>query len=148
MARQDSLKAFLAQYFPTFICAFFLACFALSAAISLAASTYFRGDPDRARYSFLAAVILGLLLALSHFVMIRGRAWGVWAIAVFYLVCFLMVLPTYGYRPHMAAYVMGLLFPLLGLLLLNSQRHREMRGQLLVLRQMRQAAKACRRPPR
>ncbi|MTD18698.1 hypothetical protein GIR22_05980 [Pseudomonas sp. CCM 7891] len=141
MAHQDSLKAFLAQYFPAFICAFFLACFSLSATISLVASTYFRGDPGRARYSFLAAVVLGLLLALSHFVMIRGRAWGVWVIVIFYLVCFLTVLSTYGYRPHMAAYVTGLLFPLLGGWLLNSRRHREMRAQLLMLRQMRQAAK-------
>jgi uncharacterized membrane protein (UPF0136 family) len=74
----------------------------------------FRSDPERARYSFLAAVFLGLLLAFSHFVMIRGREWGAWAIAAFYVVCLLVVLPTYSYRPHMAAYVMGLLFPLAG----------------------------------
>lgn len=140
MDRQGSLKAFLAQYFPAFICAFFLACFSLSVAISLASSTFFRSDPERARYSFLAAVFLGLLLAFSHFVMIRGREWGAWAIAAFYVVCFLVVLPTYSYRPHMAAYVIGLLFPLLGLLLLNSKRHREMRRKLVEVRHLRQAA--------
>ena len=140
MDRKGSLRAFLAQYFPAFICAFFLACFSLSAAISLASSTFFRSDPERARYSFLAAVFLGLLLAFSHFVMIRGREWGAWAIAAFYVVCFLVVLPTYSYRPHMAAYVIGLLFPLLGLLLLNSKRHREMRQKLVELRQLRKAA--------
>ena len=140
MDRQGSLKAFLAQYFPAFICAFFLACFSLSVAISLASSTFFRSDPERARYSFLAAVFLGLLLAFSHFVMIRGREWGAWAIAAFYVVCFLVVLPTYSYRPHMAAYVIGLLFPLLGLLLLNSKRHREMRQKLFEVRQLRKAA--------
>lgn len=140
MDRQGSLKAFLAQYFPAFICAFFLACFSLSVAISLASSTFFRSDPERARYSFLAAVFLGLLLAFSHFVMIRGREWGAWVIAAFYVVCFLVVLPTYSYRPHMAAYVIGLLFPLLGLLLFNSKRHREMRQKLVELRQLRKAA--------
>jgi len=140
MDRQGSLKAFLAQYFPAFICAFFLACFSLSVAISLASSTFFRSDPERARYSFLAAVFLGLLLAFSHFVMIRGREWGAWAIAAFYVVCFLVVLPAYSYRPHMAAYVIGLLFPLLGLLLFNSKRHREMRQKLVELRQLRKAA--------
>lgn len=145
MDRQGSLKAFLAQYFPAFICAFFLACFSLSAAISLASSTFFRSEPERARYSFLAAVFLGLLLAFSHFVMIRGRGWGAWAIAAFYVVCFLVVLPTYSYRPHMAAYVIGLLFPLLGLLLLNSKRHREMRLQLLEIRRLRQAMKSQRK---
>ncbi|SDV06274.1 hypothetical protein SAMN05216202_4066 [Pseudomonas mucidolens] len=136
---KNSLSAFLAEYFPAFIGAFFLACFSLSAAISLASSTFFRSDPERARYSFLVAVFLGLLLAFGHFVMIRGRVWGVWAIAAFYVVCFLVVLPTYSYRPHMAAYVIGLLFPLLGLLLLNSKRHREMRARLLVIRHLRQA---------
>jgi len=142
MDRPGSLRAFLAQYFPAFICAFFLACFSLSAAISLASSTFFRSDPERARYSFLAAVFLGLLLAFSHFVMIRGREWGAWVIAAFYVVCLLVVLPTYSYRPHMAAYVIGLLFPLAGLLLLNSQRHREMRQKLVELRHLRQAATA------
>ncbi|WP_339491648.1 hypothetical protein [Pseudomonas rhizophila] len=143
-----SLPRFLARYFPTFICAFFLACFAVSASISLVSSTYFRGDPERAKYSFLVALILSLLLALSHFVMIRGRSWGVRAIVVFYLACLFTVLPTYGYKPHPFAYVTGLLFPLLGLLLLNSKRHREMRSKLVEVRRQRelsiQAAKASR----
>ncbi|WP_339478385.1 hypothetical protein [Pseudomonas sp. RL_5y_Pfl2_73] len=145
MDRKYSLNAFLAQYFPTFICAFFLACFAVSASISLASSTYFRGDPERAKYSFLIALVLSLLLALSHFFMIRGRSWGVRAIVVFYLVCLFIVLPTYGYRPHPVAYVTGLLFPLLGLLLLNSKRHREMRQKLLELRNERIATRSATR---
>ncbi|MBV4463342.1 protein-S-isoprenylcysteine O-methyltransferase Ste14 [Pseudomonas sp. F-14 TE3623] len=148
MDRKYSLNAFLAHYFPTFICAFFLACFALSASISLVSSTYFRGDPERGKYSFIVALVLSLLLALSHFVMIRGRSWGVRAIVVFYLVCFLTVLPTYGYKPHPVAYGTGLLFPMLGLLLLNSKRHREMRTQLVEIRRqrelIRQASKASR----
>ncbi len=149
MDRKYSLSAFLAHYFPTFICAFFIACFSLSASISLVSSTYFRGDPERAKYSFLLALVLSLLLALSHFVMIRGRSWGAWAIVVFYLVCFFAVLPTYVFKPHPFAYVTGLLFPLLGLLLLNSKRHREMRIQLVEIRRqrelIRQAFKASRR---
>jgi protein-S-isoprenylcysteine O-methyltransferase Ste14 len=149
MDRKYSLSAFLAHYFPTFICAFFLACFAISASISLVSSTYFRGDPERGKYSFIVALVLSLLLALSHFVMIRGWSWGVRAIVVFYLVCFLTVLPTYGYKPHPVAYVTGLLFPMLGLLLLNSKRHREMRTQLVEIRRqrelIRQAFKASRR---
>ncbi|MBC3348160.1 hypothetical protein HU811_16110 [Pseudomonas sp. SWRI196] len=143
MDRKHSLNTFLAHYFPTFICAFFLACFAVSASISLVSSTYFRGDPERAKYSFLVALILSLLLALSHFVMIRGRSWGVRAIVVFYLACLFTVLPTYGYKPHPVAYVTGLLFPLLGLLLLNSKRHREMRQKLLELREERMAMRSA-----
>ncbi|MDD2031952.1 hypothetical protein [Pseudomonas sp. 39167] len=143
MDRKHSLNAFLAHYFPTFICAFFLACFAVSASISLVSSTYFRGDPERAKYSFLVALILSLLLALSHFVMIRGRSWGVRAIVVFYLACLFTVLPTYGYKPHPVAFVTGLLFPLLGLLLLNSKRHREMRQKLSELREERMAIRSA-----
>ncbi|MCJ8206226.1 hypothetical protein [Pseudomonas sp. RGM2987] len=142
------MKAFLARYFPTFICAFFLACFSLSASISLISSTYFRGSPERAKYSFLVALVLALLLALSHFLMIRGRPWGVRAIVVFYVASFLAVLPTYTYQPHSVVYMTGLLFPLLGLLLLNSKRHREMRSQLVEIRRQREliirAAKASR----
>ncbi len=77
--------------------------------------------------------------------MIRGRSWGVRAIVVFYLVCLFIVLPTYGYRPHPVAYVTGLLFPLLGLLLLNSKRHREMRQKLLELRNERIATRSATR---
>lgn len=138
MDRKHSLSAFLSHYFPTFICAFFLACFALSASISLVSSTYFRGDPERAKYSFLIALVLSLLLALSHFFMIRGRSWGARAIVVFYLACFFTVLPTYGYKPNQIAYATGLLFPLLGLLLLNSKRHREMRSKLVEIRHQRE----------
>lgn len=149
MDRKYSLSTFLSHYFPIFICAFFLACFALSASISLVSSTYLRGDPERAKYSFLLALVLSLLLALSHFVMIRGRSWGVRAIVMFYLVCFFAVLSTYGFKPHPFAYVTGLLFPLLGLLLLNSKRHREMRTQLVEIRRqrelIRQASNASRR---
>ncbi|WP_248804529.1 hypothetical protein [Pseudomonas sp. MWU13-2100] len=138
MDHQDSLSAFLARYFPTFICAFFLACFSLGGAISLVSSSYFRGDPERARYAFLAALVLGLFLAFSHFAMIRGRKWGISIIVGFYLLGFLAVLSTFGYRPHLGAYVSALLFPLLGLLLVNSKRHREMRGVLVTIRQQRE----------
>jgi len=143
MGHQDSLSAFLARYFPTFICAFFLACFSLGGAISLVSSSYFRGDPERARYAFLAALALGLLLAFSHFVMIRGRKWGIWIIVGFYLLGFLAVLSTFSYRPHLGAYVSGLLFPLLGLLQVNSKRHREMRSVLVTTRQQREELHQC-----
>ncbi|BBP61769.1 hypothetical protein PHLH4_53590 [Pseudomonas sp. St316] len=80
--------------------------------------------------------------------MIRGRSWGFRVIVAFYVLCFLTVVPTYGYEPHPIVYMTGLLFPLLGLLLLNSKRHREMRSKLVDIRRQRaliiQAAKASR----
>ncbi|KQW40991.1 hypothetical protein ASC85_15305 [Pseudomonas sp. Root401] len=69
-------------------------------------------------------------------------------IVAFYVLCFLTVLPSHGYEPHPVVYMTGVLFPLLGLLLLNSKRHREMRSKLLEIRRQReliiQAAKAPR----
>jgi hypothetical protein len=71
-----------------------------------------------------------------------------WVFAGLFVACLLCVLPTIGYRPNRFVYAAGLFFPLLGLLLLNSKRHREMRSKLVEVRRQRelsiQAAKASR----
>lgn len=59
----------------------------------------------------------------------------------------LAALPSYAYRPHMGGYVSVLLFGLLALLVINTQRYREMRVRLVgyrdIRRANRQAAKAA-----
>jgi hypothetical protein len=47
------------------------------------------------------------------------------------------------YPPHLLVYTSAVLFPLFGLLLLNSKRHREMRKKLLEIRHLRQAVIAA-----
>lgn len=137
----DGLRDFLARFFPTFICAFFLALFSLSCTISLVGSTYFRGHSLEARYTLIAVIAMTVLLCFANFMMIRGRTWSVWIIAALLIISLLTVLPTYGYRPHMLSYTTGILFPLLGLLMLNSKRHREMREELVKIREQRTQAR-------
>jgi hypothetical protein len=59
--------------------------------------------------------------------------------------CLLFVVPMIQYDLHLLVYGSALLFPLLGLLLLNSKRHREMRHRLLEIRRLRQAVVAQRK---
>jgi hypothetical protein len=138
----DGLRDFLARFFPTFISTFFLALFSLSCAISLVGSTYFRGHPLEARYTLVAVIAVTVLLCFGNFMMIRGRTWGVWIIVALLIISLLTVLLTFGYRPHMFSYTTGILFPLLGLLMLNSKRHREMREELVKVREQRVKARS------
>lgn len=141
MNYRNSLKDFLAQYFPSFIGAFFLAVLSMSSALSLVESTYFGSYSGLARVMLVITIVLSLTLTFGHFMMIRGRRWAVWIIVAFYLVSLMAVLPTYSYRPHIFSYTTGILFPLLGLLMLNSKRHREMREELVKVREQRMKAR-------
>jgi len=69
----------------------------------------------------------------------RGRPQWVWPLAALLAFCVVAVLPTVDFGPHPLSYGLSLLFPLLGLLLLNSKRHREMRQKLVEVRRLRQA---------
>jgi hypothetical protein len=77
----------------------------------------------------------------------RTRLGDRW-VAGYFLACLAAVLPTFAYGPHQGVYVFAVLLPLLGLLLLNSKRHREMRSKLIEIRHQRerilQSAKASR----
>lgn len=137
MNYRNCLKDFLAQYFPSFIGAFFLAVLSMSSALSLIESTYFGSYSGLARVMLVITIVLSLILTFGHFMMIRGRRRAVWIIVAFYLVSLMAVLPTYSYRPHLFSYTTGILFPLLGMLMINSKRHREMREELVEIRVQR-----------
>ncbi|ROL71380.1 hypothetical protein BK634_09585 [Pseudomonas chlororaphis] len=135
-----SMTAFFARYFPTFMGTVLLGCFSASGLLSLAGTTYWRGlEPSvRTDYLGLAVLFLVLLLVAGHFLMLRGRSWAVWLVTGYFLLCLALVLPMFAYGPHQGVYLVTLLLPLLGLLLLNSKRHREMRGRLLEIRHERE----------
>jgi len=56
-----------------------------------------------------------------------------------YLICLLVSLPAIAYRPNAYLYSMALLSPLIGLLILNSKRCRELRHTMLEIRHKREA---------
>jgi hypothetical protein len=92
--------------------------------------------------SWFVVIAAALFVANSNFLVVRGRAWAVWAMVAFFAVCLLVVLPTLLYRPHWFIYSESLFWPLLGLLLINSKGYRSMVKKLVEVRRLREAAKA------
>ena len=144
MSGVPSLKPFLLEHFPAFIGVILAGCLGGSAAISLAASTYFADVPmaTNASVSWFVVIAAALFVVNSNYLVVRGRAWAVWGMVAFFAACLLVVLPTLHYRPHWFIYSESLFWPLLGLLLINSKGYRSMVKKLVEVRRLREAAKA------
>jgi hypothetical protein len=117
----------------------FLTIFSGVLAVMLALDAYFRYELLGARWIWLMAAMgaWSLLLSVFHFFILTGRPRWVWGVVVLFIGCLCVVLPTVEYRPDKILYFLGVLFPLLGLLALNSDRHREFRKVIVVLRDKR-----------
>ncbi|KPA97132.1 hypothetical protein [Pseudomonas asplenii] len=136
-----SLRRFLARYFPTFIGAIFAALVAIACGLPLAVDHYFPAASleEQATGTFVALMLLGLVVAHCNFMIVRGRPQWVRGLVLVFVLCFLGVLPTITSHPHRIVYALALFAPLLGLLLLNSRRHREMRERLVEIRKQRES---------
>ena len=143
MKEPPSINGFLARYFPVFMGTIFMSIFSGSASVSMAGVTYLRGlDPAlKANYSVGAI----LVLVFGNVMIVRGYPWATRLVAGYLVGCLLFVLPMIQYGINTLVYGSAVLFPLLGLLLLNSKRHREMRQRLLEIRHLRQAVIAQRK---
>ncbi|MGQ7858051.1 hypothetical protein ACUN0G_01800 [Pseudomonas sp. 32A] len=135
------MSSFLARYFPVFMGTIFMAIFSGASAVSLAGVTYLRGvDPGlKSSYSGIAILVLVTVIVFGNVMIARGRSWATGLMAGYLGCCLLFVLPMIQYTSHVLVYGSAVLFPLLGLLLLNSNRHREMRQKLLEVRHLREA---------
>ncbi|MCS4248131.1 hypothetical protein [Pseudomonas sp. BIGb0164] len=141
MSELITLRDFFRQYFLTFMGSVFAACFSLALAVALAFITYFRDAPlAQVGLKIMSVGALLILLTVhSNFMILRGRPSWVWVMVGIYAGCLLFVFPMVQYQPQKALFGLALLFPLLGLLTLNSKRHREMRKKLVEIRHLRQA---------
>ncbi|QYN02147.1 hypothetical protein K1T36_03010 [Pseudomonas protegens] len=141
------MRDFLVRYFPTFMLTVLLGCFSASLLLSLAGTTYWRAmaPPQRDEYLLFGLLVLIPLLVLGNLLIVRGISRAVWLVAGYFVACLLGVVPMFQYHPHQGVYLFGVLLPLLGLLQLNSKRHREMRERLLQIRQQRQRFKQQRK---
>lgn len=137
MNSYERWKHFMTHFFPTFLGGFFLACFSASLAVVLAAAAYLKHNPDRANYTLVSLMVLALVISGSHMLLVRGRAWSLWPILAVMLVAMLVSLSTYSHHIHAGVFTFALLFPLLGFLLFNSKRHRQLRSFLVDLRKVR-----------
>lgn len=135
-----NLSRFLARYFPTFMGGIFAALFSLGCAIPLVTASYFAeaSIDQQATWSVLGGAAVTLVVVHCNFMMVRGRPLWVWGVVAVLALCLLVVLPTIGSHPHKVIYVLAVMFPLLGLLVLNSKRHREMRSRLVEIRHRRE----------
>ncbi|CRM16041.1 MULTISPECIES: hypothetical protein [Pseudomonas] len=87
---------------------------------------------------FLGSVATGLVLFFSKAQVNYGRIRSVWISVGIYLICLLISLPAITYRPPLFLYTMSLLSPLTGLLILNSNRCRELRHKMVEIRRKRE----------
>ncbi len=147
MKEPPSINGFLARYFPVFMGTIFTAIFSGSASVSMAGVTYLRGlDPAlKANYSVGAILVLVAVLVFGNVMIARGYPWATRLVAAYLGACLLFVLPMIQYDLNKLVSGSAVLFPLLGLLLLNSKRHREMRKKLSEIRHLRQAVIAKRK---
>ena len=145
-----SLKSFLARYFPVFMGTILLGCFSGSTLLVLAGTTYWRALEPSARtdYVGLGTLALVIVLVLGNLLIARGRTWAAWLVTGYFLTCLVAALPMFAYRPHQGVYLFAVVLPLLGLLLLNSKRHREMRRKLVEIRRQRELIIQAAKTPR
>lgn len=69
-----------------------------------------------------------------------------WGIVLLFVTCLCVALPMIEYRPIKVLYFLALLSPLMGLLVLNSNRHREMRKIMVIVRNKRKRFLGIRKP--
>ncbi len=130
----------LARYYPVFIGVVLCSCLAIGTAVAVIGFSYLSDVPLKPTKGVAlvgGGALMGLVVFLTHFMMVRGRLGAIWGIVAVLFGCLLVGLPSYVYQPPLGVYAIVVLSPLVGLLLLNSKRHRQMRQHFLELRQQR-----------
>ncbi|WP_277961614.1 hypothetical protein [Pseudomonas sp. RIT-To-2] len=136
MTEVSSFRQWLGRYLLVFMGVIFMGCFSLGAAVAMVANAL-GNVHQRAIYGWLACLALGAVLVHINLFIVLG--WRNWAgvMAAFFVACLLAVLAAFD--PGASRVMVGgcLLWPVIGLLLLNSKRHREMRAGIQARRQRR-----------
>ena len=133
------VRPFLLRFFPVFIGAIFMGILGGTAVVSLLEHYYPRTAPGALSASAAenACVVLALFITLCNFMIAYGRPIWVWGMYGLFIACLLFALAAFRFSPHPFIYAESVVWPLLGLVLLSSKRHREMRAQCVELRHMR-----------
>ncbi|WP_300628072.1 hypothetical protein [Pseudomonas sp.] len=138
----DSIAGVLRRHLPVLIGTALMAIFSGAMVVVLDDPAYLRRFDASLVEQISACILLGLaaVLVFSAAMMLRGRHWAAILLAGYFAVCLMLVIPTIRHHPHTLAYALGVVCPLCGLLLLNTERHREMRQQLSERRAQRHRA--------
>ena len=115
-------------------------CFTIAMTALLLLVTFLSSLPEEraVRLFFFGSVATSLVLFFSKAQITYGRIHLVWVSVGIYVTCLLISLPAIAYRPPFFLYAMSLLSPLIGLLILNSHRCRELRHKMVEIRQKRE----------
>lgn len=138
MMKFGEFHDFMRRYFPIFLLGFFIAIISIAFSVALWVDSHWRKHPDNPLYTMIFSGILVVLLCLGHFVMIRGKAWAIWPVLIVIATTLCMAVSLVGHGLNGVLLAVLLAMPLLGILVLNSSRHREMRRRLIELRKERQ----------
>ncbi|MCO8164743.1 hypothetical protein NRB16_27635 [Pseudomonas sp. LJDD11] len=139
MNHETGFFTILRVHLPIFAAAFFMALFAMSLATMIVLQQHVSDPEQNIQYYFQAIVVLSVYLCSANLLVVRGRPWGVWLVVALMLACILTVVLGSGYRVPRIMYFLGLFFPLVALLLLNTRRHRAMREVMVKVRAERAA---------
>ncbi len=116
-------------------------CFSVAMTGLLILDTYLSGAPEDAtlRNWFFSGLAIHVVFSIAQIQVLYGHPHWVWVNVAIYLIGLLVSLPAIAYRPNLYLYAITLLAPLLGLLILNSNRCRELRQKSVEIRQKREA---------
>jgi len=137
--RPLQLLLFMRRYFPTFMAGIFAGIFSIVFVLVLYIEAFLRPikPGDGVEWLLGGALIAVGYMCVCHFFLVWGRVLWVWGIAFLFVTCLGAALPIIEYRPVKVLYFFALLAPLIGLLVLNSNRHRKMRKILVLVRNKR-----------
>lgn len=129
---RESTANRLAPFLPEFLLMVVVSLLSGGAATFLASTTYLRRLGPAMQTGCTVALLLGLMIlsGLGHWMLARGRVASTGWHTGYFVLCLIVVTPTIQYRPHALAYLLGVAFPLLGILLLNTYRYHDMRLKL------------------
>lgn len=133
-------RQFLQRFMPVIGADLIAGCLSIGLVTVLIAVTYLSGYPINisTNASFIGGMGTGAVFALAKYEVLYGRIHWVWINVAIYLICLLVSLPAIFWRPNTYLYAMALLGPLVGLLILNSKRSRELRKTAVEIRHKRE----------
>ncbi len=116
-------------------------CFTIAMTAALLLITVLSKLPEdlAVRIFFFGSVLMGVVLFVSKIQVALGRIHLVWMSVGIYVICLLISMLTLAHRPPVSLYFMSLISPLLGLLILNSNRCRDLRDKMVEIRHKREA---------
>lgn len=135
------IRPFLIRNFPVFIAVIFSGIFGSVAVVVLVENYYFPSLSNAAAEN--TGRVLALFITLCNVMIASGRPKGAWGMYALFIACLLVAVPGFHFSPSLFLYAECFFWPILGLLLLRSKRHHEMRTAYVELRHMRAKVQAA-----